>query len=113
MRKKLPTKVKVGYKTYKIRCISKRTAEREEIFGDTDDVAAIIRIRTDVNEQDVQNVVLHEILHAVSHVFSIYPDDDESGEEERAVNAFANGLMTVFRDNPALLDYLKTKVIKE
>ena len=36
--------------------------------------------------------------------------DLEEKVEESVVNGLANGLTTVFVDNPNLLDYLKTKI---
>ena len=36
--------------------------------------------------------------------------DLEEKVEEQVVNGLANGLTTVFVDNPDLMDYLKTKI---
>ena len=40
-------------------------------------------------------------------------EDLKEVKEEKIVNTFANGLMTVFVDNPWLLDYFKDKVTIE
>ena len=53
------------------------------------------------------NTILHEILHAVVYQWNIELGEKE---EETLVNSLTNGLVTVFVDNPDLMDYLKTKI---
>ena len=50
---------------------------------------------------------MHEILHAVVYQWNIELGEKE---EETLVNSLTNGLVTVFVDNPDLMDYLKTKI---
>jgi len=49
---------------------------------------------------------MHEILHAIVYQWNI----DIGDKEETIVNGLANGLTTVFVDNPKLVDYLKAKI---
>mgnify|MGYP000701406736 CR=1 FL=1 len=51
------------------------------------------------------NTVLHEILHAIVYQYGLV--ETLGDKEEIVVNTMANGLSTVFVDNPWLLDYIK------
>ena len=101
------TRVKVGYKYYDIKEIDAEVANTDAIYGDTDNDASVIRVRTEkVQDLEIMNTLVHEILHAVCSVFNIYPVDASGVEEERVVNLMANGLTTVIVDNPEFLDQL-------
>lgn len=56
----------------------------------------------------VADATLHEILHAIWAERRL----PNRTREERAVTALAQGLTTVFRDNPGLLTYID-KLVKE
>ena len=53
------------------------------------------------------NTLIHEILHAIVYQWNM---ELEEKDEERLVNGLANGLTTIFVDNPKLMDFLKDKI---
>lgn len=50
------------------------------------------------------NTIMHEIGHCITYVFGMKFKKDS--DEEYFVNAFTNGLVTVFNDNPELLKWM-------
>lgn len=93
--------LKIGRRFYKVR--------REYLpkdYGRIDLGRGIIRIDDPQPPLVVADATLHEILHAVWTDRRL-PD---RASEERAVTALAQGLTTVFRDNPGLLTYIDALV---
>lgn len=60
------------------------------------------------------NTVIHEIMHGIAYQYGMLKTLDKVNDgEEKIVNTMTNGLMTVFVDNPWLLDYLKDTIENE
>ena len=53
------------------------------------------------------NTLIHELLHAIVYQWNM---ELEEKDEEKLVNGLANGLTTIFVDNPKLMDFLKDKI---
>lgn len=91
-----PTKVKVGWRDYKILEWDLHAARSAECYGETRHIPGEIAIdRTHPVEQQAETLT-HEILHVIFRQWSI---QDDIGEE-RTVGALSNGLASVIRDNP-------------
>ena len=102
--------IKIGYRNYKFDIWPDSFASTEDAEGEFFSKEGKIGIKgSTINSAHGANTVLHEVLHAISYQYAI-SDTLKEHKEEKIVNTFANGLMTVFVDNPGLLDYIKSKV---
>ena len=53
-------------------------------------------------------------MHGIAYQYGMLKSLEKINDgEEKVVNTMTNGLMTVFVDNPWLLDYLKETITKE
>lgn len=109
-RRKTPNRIKIGYATFKIIPRSKYWGKRKKAAGQMEATINRISYDTSQNVHELPNTIVHEILHAINYVFSINYKNNR--EEEKIVNAIANGLCTVFVDNPIFLDWLKYRIDK-
>lgn len=93
----LPKAIKVGPFTYQVR---EWNGGGDHGACDSDEL--VISVDSTKPTEQIKNTLLHEILHAVWYVWGL-----NKPNEEAAVNALANGLQTVFRDNPKLIEWMK------
>ena len=106
---KLPAKVKVGFRTYKINF----EYEHEENDGYCHHNDSRLDISKDLKEGTPRGeVVLHEILHAIFHNYGINTTMPED-EEEKLVNTLGLALTTVIKDNPTAMRWLIKEVTKK
>jgi len=94
---KLPKKLKIGYKTYKVVSQDASDIRRSRGgVGSCDHNTSLISVDTSISDETEQlNTLLHEILHACYCV-----GDLEGGEsEEKVVSVLANVLLQVLQDN--------------
>ena len=99
----LPEFVKVGHLTYKIAEMTRKDAERADIYGDIVHSDASIRVKEGMAPGATAETLLHEIMHAV---FDEWEIKMPIAEEERIVGAMARGMATVMRDNPAVMAWM-------
>ena len=104
---KIPEKIKVGYKKYKLEKWKQTIANAGDAHGQFFSKEGVIGYTAEETGVSHANTILHELLHSIIYQWSI--DLDEK-TEEIVVNGLTNGLTTVFVDNPELVDYLKTKI---
>ena len=98
---KLPfDKVKIGYADYSLNALTEKDAGRRLIDGECHLKEQEIDYDSSMSEQLIMNTILHEIGHAMVHVFGIKFKDEDY--EEHFVNAYSGALVTVLRDNPEL-----------
>ena len=107
-----PTKVKVGYRTIKIKYVRPDFImdDMTDCFGEFRSREGVILIQDSLVGQERCNTTWHEILHSVVYIFSLNQANGplkEDDAEELVVNTVSNGFMCVYRDNPWLLDMLK------
>lgn len=76
-----------------------QTANCGTSLGFFDAGAATIFLREGMNRQATKDVLLHELVHAVSHALDL-------GLDERTTSAVSRGLLAIVSDNPALLRWL-------
>ena len=99
----LPKKVKIGCFTYTVEEWREDLAEAAECFGTCSDKHQVLQIATHHGDERTHATLLHEILHAIWHVWSIEAEDGE----ERTIQVITHGLMAVINDNPKLLAGMK------
>ena len=99
--------IKIGYKNYKVKNLDSIVSKCNEINGQFLASDGMIALSSTEDNISHANTLIHEILHAIVYQWGIELDDKE---EERICNTIANGLTTVFVDNPSLLSYLQKQL---
>ena len=107
-----PTKVKVGYRTIKIKYVRPDFImdDMMESYGEYRAREGVIYIQDSLVPQERCNTTWHEILHSVVYISGLNQANGplkEDDAEELVVNQISNSMMAVYRDNPWLLDMLK------
>lgn len=103
----LPRRIKVGAYDWRI----KIDTGPSEDFGEMDDEKATITIWP-ANHQSPERLV-GTVLHEVLHVIYAGINDRDRELEEPVVLAFEAGLISLFRDNPKLLNWIKRGLKKQ
>jgi len=103
----IPEKIKVGYRNYKLEEWKQTVASANEAQGQFFSKEGVIGYTADEKGVSHANTLIHEILHAIVYQWNMELDEKT---EESVVNGLANGLTTIFVDNPKLLDYFKEKI---
>ena len=103
----IPDKIKIGYRDYKLEEWKQTVATANEAHGQFFSKEGVIGYSTDEKGVSHANTLLHECLHAIIYQWNMELDDKV---EELVVNGLANGLTTIFVDNPQLVDYLRLKI---
>jgi hypothetical protein len=96
--------IKIGYRDYKIKNLDSIVSRCNEINGQFLASDGVIALSSTEDNISHANTLIHEVLHAIIYQWGIDLDDKE---EEKICNTIANGLTTVFVDNPSLLSYLQ------
>ena len=104
---KIPEKIKVGYKEYKLEKWKQTIANAGDAHGQFFAKEGIIGYTSEETGVSHANTILHELIHAIIYQWNIELDEKA---EEHLVNGVTNGLTAVFVDNPNLIDYLKIKI---
>ena len=104
---KIPTSIKVGYRDYKLEKWKQTVASANDAHGQFFSKEGIIGYTEEETGVSHANTILHEVFHAIIYQWHIELDEKV---EETVVHGLANGLSTVFVDNPELMDYLKLKI---
>lgn len=97
--KSLPKSVKVGYRTVHFKTVDERVTHALGVFNTRD---GVIGLTTSQDDQELANTILHEIFHAVWHIYGL----PHSEQEEQVVTTLSNGFSGVLRDNPKLFEVL-------
>jgi hypothetical protein len=112
---KLKTKIKIGYADIKIKLLNKKDNPKwcKDHFGEYDSNKSEILINSSLSKIEEANTFLHELLHASIWISGLSTEGsvlEQKKREEIVVNALANNLAQVFRDNKWILPYLKTNL---
>ena len=99
--------IKVGYKTYSLEEWKQTVASANEAQGQFFAKEGVIGYTAEETGVSHANTLIHEILHAIVYQWNM---ELEEKDEEKLVNGLANGLTTIFVDNPKLMDFLKDKI---
>mgnify|MGYP006087077599 FL=1 len=102
--KHIPDSIKIGYSNYAFDFWPDTFATTEDAQGEFFAVAHKIGLKEGtIPSVAGVNTLLHEVLHGIVYQWAL----DLGDKEEHTVNTIANGLTTVFVDNPWLVDYIK------
>ena len=104
-----PDKIKIGYKEYKLEEWKQTVASANEAQGQFFAKEGIIGYTGDETGVSHANTLIHEILHAIIYQWNM--DLDEKIEES-VVNGLANGLTTIFVDNPKLQNINRETLVR-
>lgn len=102
-RVKLPKKVKIGSREYKVIKRSKRWGKKHKAYGQIQYDKRIIELSNDQNSKELADTLLHELIHSIIHEYKIKLD---GRKEESLVTKISNGFTDVFSKNPNLLPWL-------
>ena len=102
-----PEKIKIGYREYTLEEWKQTVASANEAQGQFFAKEGVIGYTAEETGVSHANTLIHECLHAIIYQWNM--DLDEK-VEELVVNGLANGLTTIFVDNPKLMDFLKEKI---
>jgi hypothetical protein len=92
--------VKIGNQTYvifEVECVDKH----DSLAGQIKFLESEIRILQDLPHDLKQETILHEVIHGIENFFDLDLEEEE-------VKMLGRGLTMVFKDNPELLEYLKS-----
>jgi len=104
----LPKQIKVGGLTYQVVTWHPSGAQAARRFGECSHLELTIRVDDVHGAERTREVFLHELLHAIGHVFG--PDhlpQDLDQSKEVYVGATAMGLTAVLADNPELVRFIR------
>ena len=102
-----PDKIKIGYRNYKLEEWKQTVASANDAHGQFFAKEGVIGYAVEEKGVSHANTIIHECLHAIIYQWNM---DLEEKVEELVVSGLANGLTTIFVDNPKLMDYLKLKM---
>jgi len=88
---KIPKKIKVGGHTYRIKFVDKLLPSRS-MKAETNHYKGLIEIDNDLGEEDIMEVFIHEVLHAIDHR---YNNRNLTGD---TVDAIGEGLFQVLSE---------------
>ena len=95
---RIPKKIKIPGVTYKVRVQKEveNTFDDQVLLGQINFTTNKIDLREDLNREQLEITLLHELLHGIFN----HCDLDQ---DEHTINLLANGLHMVLKDNPKLL----------
>lgn len=102
----LPASIRVGYRTFTTEIMTPRQAEARNAYGECDNAQGIIRIWADLDPVKSADTMIHEVLHACYCIAALEDED----KEERIVRTLAHQLAQVWRDNPALIEWINARL---
>ena len=65
---------------------------------------AKIQYNNNLKKDELVNTILHEVIHGIVYMYDI--PFKNMKDEESVVRKLANGLHTVFKDNPNFLEWI-------
>lgn len=104
----LPPKIKVACFDIDIIAWGSSAANARRAYGEFSNEEKLIRIDTTVDRWQVFSTLLHEINHAVYCAYGIQDED----KEERIVDVMGNAWAQIYRDNPHLVEWITTMILK-
>ena len=102
---RLPGSIRIGAHDFRVVPVRGNAATSANLRGEFSSQCQEIRIKADMpTRYEAVEVLMHEISHGMWFVGDI--EDDP--EEEHAVAMFGQVMMGLFRDNPWLLEWIKS-----
>lgn len=101
----LPASVRVGPYTFSIEKWSMHQASANQAFGLCSSNEQRISIQSEMPTRwRAVDTFIHELYHAIFYAYGIEDED----KEERAVGALGTAHVALYRDNPWLIDWIKS-----
>lgn len=107
----MPKKVRIGFQSYEIRIMDKDSGDINLICGSSHALKQVITITDQMVPQQVANTFLHEVIHAIHHVYGLQHREDPS--EEEYTNLTTNGLSAFIQDNPEAMLWIMDSLSQE
>lgn len=98
---KIPKKLRIGGFVWTVE-ESEKVAAEGNVYGSTHHTKQRFFLEPNENLQKKEQVLLHEVLHAIWHQTGLgkrYASDAEKKMEEEIVHALSMGLYQVIKDN--------------
>lgn len=111
-RKRPPSKVELGYRTFRLNLVDDVTTPGPDgskdvsVFGSCNLLDGIVEISKDQSSHEMVNTVLHEMLHAGFRLSGMQEDKAFAELEERVVITVANSITELMRRNPDLFKWM-------
>ena len=109
-----PKSVRVGPHTYRLifdqaEIDRASVAQGEAVVGETDPLTLRILVAPKLADTQAMDTVVHELLHALADLLGLATIDGwDARMEERIVRPMATALVALVRQNPALIDWLRS-----
>ena len=103
---KRPSKIKIACFDIAIEDYIPQQAAILARFGEFSCSESMIRIDPNIDKIKGIDTLLHELNHAIYWAYGL----EDADKEERVVATFATAWTQVFRDNPDLLEFIKTSL---
>ena len=97
----LPGMIKIGYMDFTLESWDARAANSARRYGECSHIEQTIRVEF-CHGRKSANTLIHEIMHAVAAMQNV----EDGATEEQFVTSVANGLSTVWRDNPDVFAWI-------
>jgi len=104
VRRKTPKKIKIGYSDFKLIPRSNHWGKRNKAFGECAPDQGKIQFDSSQKRSELVNTIIHETLHGIVYMFDI--NFKSMRDEETVIRKMANGIHTVFRDNPHFVEWI-------
>lgn len=104
----LPKQIKIGHHKLKVSVVDGLlNSKGEKLWGHyRSDSHEITLDREMVGTTREKEIIIHELLHAISDFYHLWKREDDEQKEEIVVSNLASGLTMVLNDNKKLREYL-------
>lgn len=92
----MPERIRIGLFWYRVIVCDKVTNNGHDCYAKVEPFKRVLKIAKKGLTADIENTLIHEILHALSHQASLGLDED-------TIWKLANGLEATLADNPGLM----------
>jgi len=106
-------KIKIGYDDIVIQKVDFTPQKQNDALGEFKASSSIIEIAKGMTPRQEANTLLHEVLHGCVYQTGLNSDGgalSKDDSEELTVNALANSISQVIRDNKWFLPYLQNAI---
>lgn len=109
----IPNKVKIGSQTFKVeeRSIKHDGTLNDNSYGYTLDAGNIIVIDANISLNKKQQTLLHEVIHAITMVYSGQvqprPKDEYDVWEHHFIGIWEAPMLSFIKDNPSVVQWLQ------
>ncbi len=111
-----PRKIKIKDAEYKVKAKKnfygfkkhKKALKKEKLHGRIDFNKELVEVEEVQPTDEMIDTVIHEVMHGIVRE---WPIEVDGRKEERFVTELANGLTSVFIDNPKLVGWMHERIL--